>query len=145
MKKLINEFKNFAFKGNVLDMAVGIMIGGAITNIVTSLVNDILMPAISIFTGKIDFTSLSFKLGEGETAAVIKYGNFITYVINFLLMAICIFFVLKILVKLKKPEQKKEVRKCPYCFGEIHDDATRCPHCTSSLTDASEMQSDQNA
>lgn len=145
MKKLINEFKNFAFKGNVLDMAVGIMIGGAITNIVTSLVNDILMPAISIFTGKIDFTSLSFKLGEGETAAVIKYGNFITYVINFLLMAICIFFVLKILVKLKKPEQKKEVRKCPYCFGEIHDDATRCPHCTSSLTDASEMKSDQNA
>lgn len=140
MKKLIEEFKSFAFKGNVLDMAVGIMIGGAITSIVSSLVNDILMPVISIFTGKIDFTNLVFKLGTGDMSATIKYGNFITYIINFLLMALCIFIVLKIIVKLKKPEVKKEARKCPYCYGEIHDDAVRCPHCTSELEKAEETE-----
>ena len=132
MKKLFNEFKEFAFRGNVLDMAIGIMIGGAITAIVTSLVNDIFMPALGLLVGKIDFTKLSVTIGD----ATIAYGNFITAVIDFLLVAICIFLVLKLLVKMKKPapkEEPKEPRKCPYCFGEVHDEATKCMHCGSDL------------
>jgi len=134
MKKLFNEFKEFAFKGNVLDMAVGIMIGGAITAIVTSLVNDIFMPLLGLILGKIDFSGLSVTVGD----AVINYGLFITAVINFLLMAICIFFVLKGIVAVKnikktEPAEVKEPRKCPYCFGEVHDEATRCMHCGSEL------------
>ena len=132
MKKLFNEFKEFAFRGNVLDMAIGIMIGGAITAIVTSLVNDIFMPALGLLVGKIDFTKLSVTIGD----STIAYGNFITAVIDFLLVAICIFLVLKLLVKMKKPapkEEPKEPRKCPYCFGEVHDEATKCMHCGSDL------------
>ena len=132
MKKLINEFKEFAFRGNVLDMAIGIMIGGAITAIVTSLVGDIFMPVIGLIVGKIDFSGLAVTIGD----ATIAYGNFITAVINFFLMALCVFFVLKILVKMKKPkkeEPKKEARKCPYCFGEVHDEATKCMHCGSDI------------
>lgn len=134
MKKLIKEFKDFAFRGNVLDMAVGIMIGGAISKIVSSLVSDIIMPVISLATGRIDFSKMQIVLGEGDYAATINYGNFITLVLDFLLMAICIFFVLKALVAFKKPAPPaKPARKCPYCFGEIDDKATRCPHCTSEL------------
>ena len=144
MKKLFNEFKEFAFKGNVLDMAVGIMIGGAISNIVSSLVKDIFMPVISLITGGIDFTNMFISLdgnayktlaeAQEAGAATVNYGTFITYIIDFLIMAVCVFLVLKLLVKLKKPAPaKKEPRKCPYCFGEIHDDATKCPHCTADL------------
>ena len=135
MKKLINEFKEFAFRGNVLDMAVGIMIGGAITNIVSSLVNDILMPVISLFTGRIDFSALKLVLGTKEHSATINYGSFLTFVLNFILMAVCIFFVLKAIVAFKKPKEEnpKATRKCPYCFGEVHDEATKCMHCGSFI------------
>ena len=133
MKKLFNEFKEFAFRGNVLDMAIGIMIGGAITAIVTSLVEDIFMPVISIFTGKIDFSTLAIQIGSGDFAAKIYYGKFITAIINFLLIALCVFFVLKLLVKMKKPEVKVDPRKCPYCFGDIHEEATRCMHCGAEV------------
>ena len=132
MKKLFEEFKEFAFGGNLLDMAVGVMIGTAIKDIVTSLVNDVLMPLISIFVGRVDFSALALRLGTGDHAATIKYGVFLTYLVNFIFMALCIFIALKIIVKLKKTEDKKP-RKCPYCCTEIADEATRCPHCTSLL------------
>ena len=128
------EFKEFAFKGNVIDMAVGVMIGGAFGNIVTSVVNDLLMPLVSVLTGGVDFSGLGIKLSDGEDAAVFAYGNFIQTVINFIIIAVCIFAFVKFVNKLKKPaEAPKPARKCPYCFGEIADEATRCPHCTSDL------------
>ena len=128
------EFKEFAFKGNVIDMAVGVMIGGAFGNIVTSVVNDLLMPLVSVLTGGVDFSGLGIKLSDGEDAAVFAYGNFIQTVINFIIIAVCIFAFVKFVNKLKKPaEAPKPARKCPYCFGEIADEATCCPHCTSDL------------
>ena len=130
------EFKAFAFKGNVIDMAVGVMIGGAFGKIVTSIVNDLFMPLITLLTGRINFSSLGIKLGEGEDAAVFAYGNFLQTVVDFLLMALCVFLFVKLVNKImpKKPEApKKPARVCPYCKSEIADDATRCPHCTSQL------------
>ena len=102
--KTISEFKNFIARGNVVDLAVGVIIGGAFGKIVTSVVNDILMPLIGILIGGIDFTSLSLKVGE----ATITYGNFIQNVIDFLIVAVCIFFMIKIIEKITKKEEKVE-------------------------------------
>ena len=134
--KLWNEFKNFAFKGNVVDLAVGMMIGSAFTSIVSSLVNDIFMPLISLITSGVNFASLGITLGEGETPAILAYGNFIQTVINFFLVAICIFMFVKFINKLRAKKEEPApapARKCPYCMGEIDEKATRCPHCTSQL------------
>ena len=155
MKKLWNEFKTFAFKGNVLDMAVGVIIGGAFGAIVSSLINDVLMPLIGLLI-RVDFAKWFVALNgekyeslEAATeagAAVLNYGNLISTIIYFLLVALCIFLVVKAMNTAKKrvedmkkkeepaPEPAKKPRLCPYCFGEIHDEATRCPHCTSDLT-----------
>ena len=146
MKKLLNEFKAFALKGNVIDLAVGVMIGGAFGKITTSLVNDIFMPLIGLLTGGVDFSGLFIALDGNSyptleaaaeaNAATINYGQFITAVIDFLLIAICVFIFVKIIAKLtpKKVEApKKAARLCPFCKSEIADDATRCPHCTSQL------------
>lgn len=143
---MLKEFKKFALKGNMIDLAVGIMIGAAFSSIVSSLVNDIIMPFVSIFTGKLDFTNLFFaldgkkyatlKAAENAGVATINYGTFITAVINFLIMAFVMFMLVKFIEKLKRTE-KKEValttKKCPYCCSDIPIDATRCPHCTSKL------------
>ncbi|MGN0801653.1 MAG: large conductance mechanosensitive channel protein MscL [Candidatus Faecivicinus sp.] len=136
MSKLVKEFKEFAFKGNVVDMAVGVMIGSAFGGIVTSIVNDLVTPVIAVLTGSVNFSSLVIKLGEGEEAPFIAIGNFIQTVINFFIIAVCIFAMVKFINTLKRPAPeapKKEARKCPYCKSEIADDATRCPHCTSQL------------
>ena len=132
--KIWDEFKEFAFKGNVMDMAIGVMIGSAFGGIVNSVVNDLLTPLISVLTGGVDFSHLGVKLSEGEDAAVFAYGNFIQTVINFFIIAICIFIFVKAINKLKKPvEAPAPARKCPFCFGEIAEEATCCPHCTSQL------------
>ena len=136
MKKFIKEFKEFAFKGNVIDMAVGVMIGGAFSSIITSVVNNLFMPLLSLVTGRIDFTSLQIVLGEGENPAVFAYGAFIQNVIDFLLMALCIFLFVKMINNFRKKEEPapaKAPRLCPFCKSAIADDATRCPHCTSQL------------
>jgi len=137
--KIWKEFKDFAFKGNVIDMAVGVMIGAAFSGIVTSVVNDLITPLLSILTGRVNFATLGIALGEGEDAPVFAYGNFIQTVINFLIVAFCIFMFVKFINKLKKPAPApapaKPARKCPYCLSEIADEATRCPHCTSVLED----------
>ncbi|NLG25265.1 MAG: large conductance mechanosensitive channel protein MscL [Clostridiales bacterium] len=130
------EFKEFAFKGNVIDLAVGVMIGGAFGKIVTSLVNDLFTPLLSGLTGGVDFSNLAVKLGAGEGAPMLTYGAFIQSVIDFLLIAVCIFLFVKALSKLRKPAPaavKAPARLCPYCKTAIHDEATRCPHCTSQL------------
>lgn len=134
MSKFAKEFKEFAFKGNVVDMAVGVMIGSAFSGIVTSIVNDLVSPIIAVLTGSVDFTSLIIKLGEGENAPAIAIGNFIQTVLNFFIIAFCIFAMVKFINKLKKPAAPaKPARKCPFCKSDIADDATRCPHCTSQL------------
>lgn len=141
-KGLMEEFKKFIMRGNVMDMAVGVIVGGAFTSIVTSLNKDILTPILGIFGG-IDFSHLSVALGEGEAAPVLAYGNFITAVLNFLITAFVIFLLVKAINvindRLTKKEEPKEesaaptTKTCPYCKSTIAIDATRCPHCTSTL------------
>ena len=137
MKKFMNEFKEFISRGNVMDMAVGVIIGGAFTAIVNSLVNDVMMPVLSLVTGGMDFSSLYIALGEGEEAAKLNYGSFIAAVINFLLIAIVIFVMIKAINKFtkKKEEAPATTKDCPYCKQKIAIKATRCPHCTSQLED----------
>ena len=139
-KGFFGEFKEFISKGNVLDMAVGVIVGGAFTSIVTSLNQDILTPILGIFGGT-DFSNLKVTLGSGENAPVLCYGNFITAVINFLITAFVIFVLVKVINKIGDKLIKKEeeapaepaTKMCPYCRSEIAKEATRCPHCTSNL------------
>ena len=102
----ISEFKEFAMKGNVLDMAVGVIIGGAFGKIVSSLVDDVLMPLVGMLTGNVDFTNLAFQIGDGEEAAVLKYGNFIQNTVDFLIVAFCIFLMLKGINKLNRKKEE---------------------------------------
>lgn len=138
-KGFIAEFKKFIMRGNVMDMAVGVIVGGAFTAIVTSLNQDILTPLLGIFGGT-DFSNLYVTLGRGENAPILYYGNFITAVINFLITALVIFLLIKGIntVGTKLSYKKEEMaapttKKCPFCKSEIAIDATRCPHCTSQL------------
>lgn len=134
MKKFFEEFKKFIARGNVMDMAVGVIIGSAFTAIVTSLVDDLLMPVLSLITGGMDFSSLCIVLGTGENAATLNYGSFIAAIINFLLIAIVIFILIKAINKATgKKEAAPTTKECPYCHEKISLKATRCPHCTSEL------------
>lgn len=137
MKKFLKEFKEFISRGNVMDMAVGIIIGGAFTSIVSSLVADIINPILGLFGG-MNFDQLAWNI-TGDV--ILNYGKFITAVINFLIMALVIFSIIKIMNSAtakfshKKTEEVKAptTKKCPFCKSEIAIDATRCPHCTSIL------------
>ncbi|MDO4966166.1 MAG: large conductance mechanosensitive channel protein MscL [Lachnospiraceae bacterium] len=137
MKAFAKEFKEFISRGNVMDMAVGVIMGGAFTAIVNSLVNDILMPLISLLTGGLDFSALCIVLGEGEGAATLNYGAFISAIINFLLIALCIFIMIKSMNKLHFKKEEEEAapteKECPYCKSKIAIGATKCPHCTSDV------------
>ncbi len=139
MKAFIKEFKEFISRGNVMDMAVGVIIGGAFTAIVTSLVNDVMMPVLSLLTGGFDFTALCIALGEGEDAATLNYGAFIAAVINFLLIAIVIFLLIKVINKFSRKKEGEPApattKTCPFCKEEISIEASRCPHCTSQLVE----------
>ncbi len=137
MKKFLNEFKEFIMRGNVLDLAVAVLVGAAFQSIVTSLTDNIISPVIGLFT-RMNFDQLSVQIPY--TDVIIKYGAFITSVINFLIMALIIFLIVKVINKImtfgrKKEEQTQEetTKECPYCKSEISIDATRCPHCTSKL------------
>ncbi len=129
MNKMLKEFKEFAMKGNVIDLAIGVVIGSAFGAIVTSVVEDLITPIIGAIFGQPDFSAIA--LGP------IKLGNFLNAVVNFLIIALCLFAVVKAINKLKKPEAPAPApRLCPFCKGEIAEDATRCPHCTSELPKA---------
>ena len=143
---MFKEFKEFAMKGNIVDLAVGVVIGGAFGKIVTSLVNDIVMPLVGMLMGKVDFSNLFFALGSGDFTtiqeaknagvATINYGLFINNIIDFLIVAFSIFIVIKQINRFSKKKEEKPVdnkKKCQYCYTEIHIDATRCPNCTSEL------------
>ena len=142
---MMEEFKKFALNGNMIDLAVGVIIGGAFNGIVSSLVNDIIMPVLSLFTGKLDFANWFIAL-DGNTyltladaqeagAATLNYGNFISGIINFVIMAFVVFMLVKGINKLKKEPAPAAptTKKCPFCKTDIPLDATKCPHCTSSL------------
>lgn len=140
----LNEFKEFAMRGNVIDMAIGVVIGGAFGQITTSLVNNIIMPPLGMLIGKIDFSNLfialdgkdypSLKAATDAGAAVLSYGVFINTVINFLIIALAVFIVVKQINRFRpKAAPAPAPRLCPYCRQPVADDATRCPHCTSSL------------
>lgn len=157
-KGVIREFQEFVMRGNVIDLAVGVIIGGAFQSIVTSVINDLIMPVIGLITGGINFNEqfvvlknptgeafASLEAAKAAGATTFNYGSFITAVLNFLIMALVIFLLVKGINKLrsighKKREEEKTApapttKKCPYCCTEIAIEATRCPHCTSVLTE----------
>ena len=149
MKKMLNEFKQFAIKGNMIDLAVGMIIGTSFNKIVSSLVNDMIMPLLGIFTGKIDFAKLFIAL-DGKTyetlaaaeeagVACFKYGAFLAGLLDFIIMAFIVFLFVRGINKLREANKEAEAPKapttktCPFCKSEISIEATRCPHCTSEL------------
>jgi large conductance mechanosensitive channel len=135
---MLKEFKEFAMRGNVLDMAVGIVIGAAFGKIVSSLVNDVIMPPIGMLMGNVNFADYAITLREKTEAAEavqIKYGVFINTILDFIIVAFCIFMVIKQMNRLKKKEAPAPVttKPCPRCCSTIPLQATRCPQCTSDL------------
>ncbi|MGI6071720.1 MAG: large conductance mechanosensitive channel protein MscL [Lachnospiraceae bacterium] len=134
MKKIFGEFKEFISKGNVVDMAVGVVIGAAFRAIVDSVVTDVISPVVGIIF-KVDFSALSVVINGSE----ITYGKFIMAVVKFFIIAIVLFIFVKAVNKFRRlsekkhPEEAPKTKKCPYCLSEIHVEATKCPHCTSEL------------
>ena len=146
---MLKEFREFALRGNVIDLAVAVVIGAAFGKIVTSLVNDVIMPPLGLLIGGIDFSDLFINLSGGDYpslaaardagAATINYGVFINTVIQFLIVAFAIFLVIRQMNRLKERFEKKPIapapsqKNCPFCFTDIPIKATRCPNCTSEL------------
>lgn len=141
-----SDFKKFAFKGNVLDLAVGVVIGAAFGKIVTSIVNDIIMPLVGLLLGNVNFSNLFITLGSGNFktleeakaagVATVNYGLFLNNILDFIIVAFAIYIVIEKLVKMAKRDAKvaeATTKKCPFCMSEIHLEATRCPNCTSEL------------
>jgi large conductance mechanosensitive channel len=129
---MLKEFKEFAIRGNVVDLAVAVIIGGAFGKIISSLVSDILMPLIGLVIGGIDFSSLAITMGN----ASIAYGAFIQAVVDFVIIALVIFLMLRFINSFQKPETSSAepvTKECPYCYTTIAIQATRCPNCTSEL------------
>lgn len=152
---MFKEFKEFAMRGNVLDMAVGIIIGGAFGTIVSSMVNDVLMPPIGMALGNVDFTNLFIVLKEGTKApapyaalaeakaagaVTVNYGLFINSVVSFMIVAFCVFLLVRTMNRLKReeaaPPAAPTTRDCPFCCSSIPLQASRCPHCTSDVKPA---------
>ncbi|CAH2032266.1 large conductance mechanosensitive channel protein MscL [Trichlorobacter ammonificans] len=143
---MLKEFKAFVMKGNVLDLAVGVIIGAAFGKIVNSAVTDLIMPLAGLVMGKVDFSNLFISLSgssyptlaaaKAAGAPTLNYGIFLNTTIDFLIMALVIFMIVKAANKVRKAETAAPAppaRECPFCKSAVHDDATRCPHCTSQL------------
>ncbi|NUQ85157.1 MAG: large conductance mechanosensitive channel protein MscL [Anaerolineales bacterium] len=128
---MLKEFKDFAMRGNVMDLAIAVIIGGAFGKIIASLVNDVLMPLIGLLLGGLDFSGLAITVRD----ASINYGLFVQSVVDFLIVAFVIFMLVRTMNRMKKPEPAAEptTKTCPYCFSTIPIKATRCPNCTSQL------------
>lgn len=128
---MLKEFKDFIMRGNVLDLAVAVIIGGAFGKIVSSLVNDLLMPLVGLLMGQVNFSELAWNVGE----ASVKWGAFIQTIIDFLIIATVIFLIIKVANRMKKPAPPAAptTKECPHCFSTINIKATRCPNCTAQL------------
>ena len=153
---MLEEYKTFAIRGNVIDMAVGIIIGGAFGTVVQSLVQDILTPSLSLLTGGVDFANLFFVLREGTPeapyatlqaardagAVTINVGTFINAVVSFLIVSFAVFLLVRYINQLREPDEgpppPKTIKKCPHCVADVPIQATRCPHCTSDLSESAE-------
>lgn len=151
IKDMMNEFKKFVMRGSVIDMAVGIIIGGAFTKIVNSMVADVMMPPLGLLIGKVDFSNWFVVIKQGTTAGpyatiaeaqaagatTMNLGLFLNAIISFIIVAFCIFLLIKAINKLNSPKEQAPIpvstKKCPYCCSEIALEATRCPHCTSEI------------
>ena len=154
MKEFLNDFKAFAFKGNMMDLAIGMIIGAAFTALVNSVVSNLFMPIISLFTGGIDFSNLYLPLSVGSKDAfmagadiataraagsVLPYGTFITDLIQFLILAFVVFLMVRALAQMMKNAKEEEAaeapttKECPFCKTDIHIDAVKCPNCTADL------------
>ena len=141
---MFKEFKEFIAKGNVIDMAVGIIIGAAFGKIVTSFVNEILMPPIGMLMGKVDFAEKFISLNgtayatlaaaKAAGAPTINYGMFINTIIDFVIVAFAIFLVVKQVNKMRQPAEAPAVKDCPFCLSSIPEKATKCSHCTSEIS-----------
>ena len=151
--KLLNEFKEFAVKGNVVDMGVGIVIGAAFTSVVNSLVKDVFTPLLGLALAGIDFTNwfITLKPGKGggpystlaqaqaDSAVTMNFGQFLNSIISFLIVAFVLFFLIRAINRLKQATESPAVeapkkRECPYCFSVVPDKASRCPYCTSDIS-----------
>lgn len=163
MKKFLKEFRNFALKGNMIDLAVGMIIGSAFNGLVSSMVNTIFMPVLSLLSGRVDFTNLFVALdgnhydtlaaAQEAGVACLQYGAFIQKILEFLMMALVVFLFVKVISKAREVEARMEEKRhpktpaakttktCPFCKSEIAIDATRCPHCTSELPEEAEKAS----
>ena len=131
MKKFFEEFKEFINQGNVMDLAVAVVIGTAFTAIVNSVVSDLIMPLISLVTGGIDFSDMKIPLGTGPDAAAFTYGNFINALVVFLIVKAL--SRARMLTRRGKHIEEQDAPKCPFCLEEVNEGATRCPHCTAEL------------
>ena len=144
MKKLWEEFKTFINRGNAMDLAVAVVIGAAFTAIINSIVGDFVAPLIALITFNVDFSSLQFTVGEGENLAVFNYGHLISAIINFLVTAVVIFFIIKGANTLARKQVMNKAAlnmPCPYCRTLINEAAVRCPNCTTIL-DAGKIPED---
>ncbi|AFS79422.1 large-conductance mechanosensitive channel [Gottschalkia acidurici 9a] len=150
---MLKEFKEFALRGSIVDLAIGVIIGGAFGKIVTSLVNDVIMPIIGLLLGKVDFSNLFIAFGDKSYstleeakkagAATLNYGTFINNVVDFIIISFCIFIMVKQLSRFSKKKDEVEdatTKKCPYCITDIAKEATKCPNCTSNLEQTSNME-----
>lgn len=157
VRKTMNDYKNFAMKGNIVDMAIGVVIGSAFTNIVNTLVSSTIMPIISILTNKVDLSTLfialdgkhysSISQAKEAGAIVLEYGLLLNVLLNFFIISFTLFIVMRKIKIVKKKDDKKEVeikkvttKECPYCKSSINIDATRCAHCTSILVEECEEE-----
>lgn len=131
---MLKEFKEFAIKGNVMDLAIGVVIGGAFGKIVTSLVNNLIMPLLSLIIGQIDFSKWFVKLGGKSDAPILNYGLFISSVIDFFIISFSIFIIIRQINRfIPKKAVEVTTKTCPFCQSSISIKAVRCPHCTSQL------------
>jgi large conductance mechanosensitive channel len=141
---IVREFREFAIRGNVIDLAIGVMIGGGFNKLVTSLVNDVIMPPIGLLIGKVDFSNLyvnlsseeyaSFAAAKSAGAPTINYGLFLNSVLDFFILAVVVFLIVRQINRMRRQhDAPPSTKSCPFCFSKIHVDATRCPQCTSDL------------
>ncbi len=145
---MLKEFREFIKRGNAIDLAVGLVIGAAFGAIVTSLVNDVVMPVVGLLLGKVDFANLFFVLKQGDPAGpystlalaqeagavTMNYGVFVSAIVSFVVVAFAVFLVVKVVNRMRKPDEEPATKDCQFCLSSIPDGATRCPACTSQLT-----------
>lgn len=133
MKKFLAEFREFINRGNVMDLAVAVIMGAAFTAIINAIVNDLFTPFISLLTFGVDFADLNFVISEGDNKVTFNYGSLLQAILNFFVVALVIFFMVKGMNRISRSKPDDDTKDCPYCISKIPADASRCPSCTSLI------------